>query len=462
MAMSKNSSKTINVKNVINAIFPYRDFLYILQLEDYYTFRYIKWLPKFYFRRGIEHREQLKLTSRALITLAISLTLTLIMALVPFNPNALYLNIVSTVISVILIPVTIGITNLLTTPVYNLAKFYYQYKAKRLIATNPDLIIVGIAGSFGKTSTKNFTNELLKYNYKTQIIPGNISFPIGIANWILNKFDKTSQVLIFETDGYKLGEVKSVCQMLPPDYAVITTIGDQHLERLGSRKTLAKTLFELIENAKPTAKIVLNEKTEKEFEKLGVYLKAKTNRQILYATTPSSSPKSLLTEQVQNLALANTIARALNIPARIINDTNAKVTTPDRRGNISIYHGFETLDASYNISATTSKAAIKNAKEFAHNRKLIVVTAGIPELGKENAEANKELGTEIAKSADEIYLLRSDFYSEIIEGINAGPVNKITVTTGKNMGEFHAWLDTKENKEKYFLLLLPELTDLYY
>lgn len=447
---------------IINAILPFKDFLYILQLEDYYSQRYFKWLPKFYFRRDIAHRDKLKLTSRTLITLVISFCLTLVLPLLSLLTQNTILVISSAVITFLLIPIWIGLTNFITTPVYNIAKLLVQTKAKKLISSNKDLIIIGIAGSFGKTSTKNFIYELIRYNYKTQIIPGNISFPIGIANWVIKKFDKNTQVLVFETDGYKLGEVKSVCQMLPPDFSVITTIGDQHLERLGSRKSLAKTLFELIKYSKPQAKIVFSDKVEKEFEKLGVYIKANINRQMVYSSTPKSAPKNLLVEQIQNLSLANSIAIELSIPRNIIDDTNAKIVTPDRRGNVTEYFGFNTLDASYNISATTSKAVLQNAKGFAGNQKLIVVTAGIPELGKENADANIELGENIAKVADEIYLLKSDFHDEIIKGLSVGQTSKLTVTSGRNMKEFNEWLGAKEDKSKYFLLMLPELTDLYY
>lgn len=361
-----------------------------------------------------------------------------------------------------LIPIYIGITNLITTPIYNISKLIVQRKAKNIIASNTSLIIIGIAGSFGKTSTKNFLHELIRYNYKTQIIPGNISFPIGIANWIINKFDKNTQVLVFETDGYKQGEVKSVCQMLPPDFAIITSIGDQHLERLGSRTTLAQTLFELIENSKPNAKIVLSKEIESEFERLGISIKSKVEREIIYNVRLKHTPTNLLPEQLQNLSLANRIALELEVPENIIDDTNSKMTTPDRRGNVTEYLGYKTLDMSYNISATTSRSALNNARSLAGKNKLIVVTAGIPELGKENAKANIELGKDIATVADEIFVLKSDFHKEILDGISTSQTNKSIIFTGSNMKDFNEWLNTKSDKTKHFLLLLPELTDLYY
>jgi UDP-N-acetylmuramyl pentapeptide synthase len=384
---------------MLKLLFPISDFLYILQLEEYETKRYFKTIKRIFWKRNLQKRGKLVYTKRIKILYLISLPLCII--LFPF------------------IPLIIGITNMILTPYFEWVKSNLQKRAARYFrAHNTITKVVAVAGSYGKTTTKNYIYELVKYNYKTQIVPGNINTPTGIANWVLNNFNPSSEILIIEVDTYYIGEIKKSLLITPPDIAILTNIGDQHLERFGTKSNLRKALLEIFDYSKPTATKIQGDKS--------------------------------------NLDFALEVSKILNIPKDIVNDTVKKLSKPDRRGDIKFINNYEVIDESYNISFETAKFAIQNALKIAEqkNKKLIVITAGIPELGRENADNNKKLGQLLAQKANKIILIKSILYTQVQN-------NSEKIILAENLSE--AWkLIKKFDPKKYIVLLQPELNDLYY
>ncbi len=391
-----------NLSKVCNIIWPLADFLYLLQLEEYETPRYFKRLKRFFWRRNFQVRDHLKWTDRVKITF--------------------YLILLPSLLIPPLTPIWVGLVNSLLEPAFNLMKTNAQKRAANYFAKLGNQIkVIAIAGSFGKTTTKNFIYELIKYNYKTQMIPGNINTPIGIANWILTKFDPSSQILIVEVDTYFIGEIKQSLAITPSDISVLTNIADQHLERFGSKQNLATALKEVFKYAKPNAIHIQNKRS--------------------------------------NLEYALEVAQVLNIPQDIIDDTIKKLTPPNRRRNLIKVNDFDVIDDSYNISETTAKSGIEYAKELAKKsqKSLAVITGGIPELGKENKAGNIHLGQFLDKSADRIILLRTIFNPEIKKGIKYSD----KIIEASSMPDAKTKL-TDLDPKKWLVLMQPELNDLYF
>jgi UDP-N-acetylmuramyl pentapeptide synthase len=352
-----------------------------------------------WFKRNLQKRGRLVLTKRVQATLLLILPLSLI------TPP--------------LIPLWIGISNIILAPYFEWVKSSIQKRAQKSFKSkNTKTKVIAIAGSYGKTTTKNYIFELIKYNYKTQMIPGNVNTPTGIANWILTNFDPTSEILIVEVDTYYLGEIKKSLTITPPDIAILTNIGDQHLERFKTKKNLKSALLEIFTYAKANSIHIKDKKT--------------------------------------NLENALEVAKILNVPEDIVSDTVKKLQNPDRRGDIKKIYGYTVIDQSYNISFTTAQAAIKSAEEIAHtsNKKLIVITAGIPELGKENIDANRKLGELLAEKSDRTILLKSILYKEVYNDSDK-------FVLAQDLAEAFSLL-TDFDQNNVVVLLLPELNDLYY
>jgi len=391
-----------NLSKVLNKIYPISDFLYILQLEEYETKRYFYRLQRFFWRRNLQQRGKLVYTKRIKITLYFALPLIII------TPP--------------LTPVWIGLVNFILNPYFSAIRLNIQRKAAVYFSKiNRKTKVITIAGSYGKTTTKNYIYELIRYNYKTQMIPGNINTPTGIANWILEKFDPSSDVLIVEVDTYFIGEIRKSLKITPSDIAILTNVGDQHLERLGNKFKLKKALYEVFEYSKPNAIKIKNKKT--------------------------------------NLEYALVVANLLKIPKDIIKSSLKYLKPPDRRRNIIEINGFNVIDDSYNISETTSKYSIEYASNMAKKSKkeLIVITAGIPELGEENKDGNFNLGNLLNKYASKIILLKSILHLEVEAGIK----NKNLIIKVNSMKDGLEEIK-KFNPKKYLVLMQPELNDLYY
>jgi UDP-N-acetylmuramoyl-tripeptide--D-alanyl-D-alanine ligase len=364
----------------------------------------------------------------------------------------------------------VGIASLILEPFYFVIKKNLQSKARRVIQANHSKNIM-IVGSYGKTTTTNFINQLLQYSFKSQMVAGNINTPTGIAAWILKNFDKNVDILVAETDGYKLGEIRDCCKIISGDYVIITAIGDQHLERLGSRTMLARTLIEAITYSKPNAKIILFKETLEDFNALGFNLtemfKDKYFIIIDHTEDISYMGRKLKTDHLSeadkyDLCLALEVVKLLDVPDEYIQDSVDNLILPERRNQKIKKEDFDTIDNSYNISFNTAvlslETAVKEAKT--QEKELIVITAGIPELGNENASANKDYGIMLAKSCvKEVVLLKTNvalpIYKELWDA-------KKKTKTVSSMIEAWKYISTNYKPSNVFVLMQPELNDLYY
>jgi len=440
-----------------NFILPFSDFLYILQQEEYSSRRYCKWLGRFFFRRNIQKRDHLKYTSRARITLFFSITLWAIAAIVclPLVHASILITLLLLVVWIVAIPFFVLIGNILLSPLFSSIKRRIARRASALVRENKNLKIIAITGSFGKTTTKHFIYELIRYNYKTQLIPENINTTAGIANWINAYLTPTTEMLIVEMDAYKRGEIKESCLITPPDIAIITNIGDQHIERFATSDELAQTLGEIFTYSKPSAQLLCNSDTAKR-------LPANNGRE--YTLNLVASHHDIVarfsSSNLLNLAFAIRTAEALDVSKEFIIDACEKLELPDRRQKMTLYHGYDCIDDSYNISFTTAQAGIASAKKAAtlKKKKLLVITAGIPELGPKDQDKNKELGKLLASSANHVALLKSMFYKEIASGISDPEMYDVF----NDLPDFLAQSKELFPPAEWLLLLQPELTDLYY
>ncbi len=453
MELSKNLSR------VFNFILPWSDFLYILQQEEYNTRRYLKWLLKFFWRRNIQIRDRLKYTARAKLIFVASVGLWLI----SLRGIWFYLQtreqVLLLFVWLILIPLFVLAGNTLVLPVHKIVRVRAVNRAENKVAKQKSLKIIGIAGSFGKTTTKNFIYELVRYNFRTQMLPGNVNTTLGIAAWIENSLQPATELLIVEMDAYDEGEIKASCKVAPPDIAIIMNVGDQHLERFRSKVKLAKTLKEIFLYAKPNAALFSTRET---YNLVGPIPAPErwfaVGDKITYLS-PADLPQ-LSDSNYTNAVFAATVAEFLNIPQKFIVDTLKKVEPPERRQKISLVYGYECIDDSYNISFTTAQAGINTASSLARekNKKLLVVMAGIPELGPEESDKNIVLGEILGTKADQTAILKSKFASDLIQGIK----NRQKYTLFGNLSEFIENAPKKFPPQEWVLLLEPELTDLYY
>jgi len=446
----------------MNYLFPFADFLWILQKEEYDSARYIKWLRRFFFRRGFVVSEQLVYTARAKITLAASILLwALILLLVLVLVPGLFSKLLLTVVLLLLIPIASLLANVALSPVFSALHGRQQARAAERVQRHAPLNIVGIAGSFGKTTTKHFLYDLVRYHYRTQMIPGTINTPSGIAAWILKELAPNTQLLIVEMDAYKRGEIAASARMTPPDIAIVTNVGDQHLERFGSKKALAASLGEILQHSPHGSTLIVDTVTLADLQPVDPSVRVVEVRTgpLVYQGTAIGT-ENLSQSNKENLARALVVADLLHVPAPFVIDTSRHLELPDRRQKMGSVYGYEGIDDSYNISLTTAKAGLAAARALADTKgkKLFVVAAGIPEAGPDAPESNRELGQAISAYADQAIVLDTMFSEEIRTGIGATVPVMRTPRLETFLKTAHEVLPPGE----WVGLFQPALPDLYY
>lgn len=444
-----------------NALFPFADFLWILQKDEYESRRYFYWLKRFFFRRNFVVSEKLVYTLRARITLSAvvllwagSLSATVVSAQPPLS-----LTLTLLVLWCLFIPLFVGLINLLLTPFFLLGHRYVRMRAARVVREHGRMLVIAVVGSYGKTTTKHFLYDLLRFNYRAQMVPGTTNTTSGIAAWLSRKLASDTEVLIVEMDAYHPGEIARSAAISPPDFVIITSIGEQHMQRFGDDAALAAALGEAVTFSKKDAVIVGDKETLDYMRSLQdgrTFAEVDTSR-LVYAREELHA-NELSQSNRENLSRALEVASRLSISRAFVEDTVSHLELPERRQKETSVYGYEGIDDSYNISSSTARAGLAAARALADSRKkkLLVIAAGIPELGREEKDGNRKLGLAIAASADHAVILDTVFAPDIIRGLGTFPH-----TLYKRLPDFLA--DTSRfPKEEWVVLLEPTLPDLYY
>lgn len=147
----------------------------------------------------------------------------------------------------LLAPLWLMLSNILMTPVEGLLRRRFIKKAENALeAINPK--IIGITGSYGKTTTKNFLRDILNGRYKTYATPKSYNTLMGICLAINNDLANNYSIEYFisEMGAYVEGEIQRIAKLTKPDISIVVEVGPQHLERFGSLEHIAAAKYEII------------------------------------------------------------------------------------------------------------------------------------------------------------------------------------------------------------------------
>lgn len=133
-----------------------------------------------------------------------------------------------------------------------------QAKAAQLIAEHPDLIVIGVTGSYGKSATKDSIAEILSKKFKILKTNGHDNTALGIASTIVKGLKRHTQVLIVEIGGYKREEVQAIASLLKPKIAVVTGINAEYISLFGSLENKKKANLDLVEAVQKDGLVIFN------------------------------------------------------------------------------------------------------------------------------------------------------------------------------------------------------------
>jgi len=167
-------------------------------------------------------------------------------------------------------PLIISLAVLLTNPLSNFQKKRIIKKAAEKMRGLRKIKVIGITGSYGKTSTKEFLHAILSRKYKVVKTEGNNNTNIGVAYTVLNRVSDDYDYFICEMGAYKREEIKEICDIVRPEIGILTGINEQHIDLFGSQENIVKAKFELIEALPEDGLAVINNKFKVQSSKFKV------------------------------------------------------------------------------------------------------------------------------------------------------------------------------------------------
>lgn len=365
----------------------------------------------------------------------------------------------------IMLPLFVFLAYYITYPIEKLISNSYVKKAKKKLESIKNIQVIGITGSYGKTSVKNILKTLLSEKYKVCASPSSYNTPLGLAKTILQNLNSDNEIFIAEMGAKQRFDIKELCEMVKPKIAVVTGIGNQHLLTFGSVDNIIKTKSELAEYVSNNhGKIFVNiesdgaKKLVNNF-KDAIKVSIKDNTTDLYVkdikTTKDGSKFSLCfnnevvecktillgDHNISNILLAATVAINLGLTLKEIQEGIEKlVTIPHRLEIVKSSSTYTILDDAYNSSVEGSKASLDVLSKF--DGKKFVITPGLVELGTEQFNSNFEFGMDMAKVCDYVIIDSVINYDAISSGLIFGGFDEKNIIQVANLTQAVQMLNT--------------------
>ncbi len=308
--------------------------------------------------------------------------------------------------------------------------------AKKILAQNPELTVIGVTGSYGKTSLKFFLKELLSEKFNVLATPESFNTPMGVVKTIRESLKPTHEIFICEMGAKHVGDIKEICDIVHPRHGVITSVGPQHLETFKTIENVRKTKFELANVLPSDGKLFVNgdseeaRKEEGNFNRIyyGVETKDGYSAKDI-SLSPSGTDFTVVTPDgseerfhmhligyvnVLNVLGAVSVAHSFGIPLSELKVPVRRLAPVAHRLELREHGSFTIIDDAYNSNPVGSKAAVETLKDFDGVR--ILITPGMVELGSEENELHYKFGTYAAPCCDYILLVNRYRTQEIKRG----------------------------------------------
>lgn len=403
-------------------------FLYLLQLENYNLARYWRIVIAKPFSSQ-DFRQKLvwtpKLASVFIFAMALQIAASYLTPQ-PLMRSEIYLGIFPLVFVFLFLAlcffhfVFLSLAVLILRPADLLIKYLVTQRAKAILKQFPKLKIIGITGSYGKTTMKEVLATILGEKFRVLKTPENINTPLGISRLIVRELDDEIPIFVVEMGAYHRGDIKTLCAIAPPDIVILTGINEAHLEQFGNIENTVKAKFEIVQNAKANALVVLNndDNLVREHYKYFIGVRAvrfykATERLLEYPAVP------MLGEYIWAVINACVIiAKELGMKDEEILAGIAKIKpVPHRLEKIENPNGITVIDDSYNGNPEGVREAVKVLAKFGGRRK-IYITPGLVEGGEKVKEIHNRIGEQLGPVADMVILIKNSVTPFIAEKLD--------------------------------------------
>ncbi|MCI0711885.1 MAG: UDP-N-acetylmuramoyl-tripeptide--D-alanyl-D-alanine ligase [Chloroflexi bacterium] len=333
-------------------------------------------------------------------------------------------------------PLLLPMGNSIMYPVESSLRRGFREKARRKLKQS-DVKVIGITGSYGKTSTKVYLAHILSGKFRVLATPKSYNTLMGICIVINNDLDLEYgyDFFITEMGAYVRGEIAEICELVKPETGILIAIGPQHLERFGSIENVELAKYELIEALPQNGVGVFNvddERVKRAYEKdypdtrYAVTVQGEESPRFAAdniqhtvhglkfdvtdrATneTRTFNTRLIGLHNVTNILLATATARHYGMSLNEIAMRVATLEPEEHRLNQRILPGGVTiLDDAYNTNPIGARNALEVLGLYTNGRR-ILITPGIVELGGIQAAENEKLGRQAAEHCTDIVLVKS-------------------------------------------------------
>lgn len=385
-----------------------------------------------------------------------------------------------------LTPLIVLLANFVNLPVEKGVNRYYFNDARRILQSMPDLIVIGITGSYGKTSTKQYLHKLLSVKYHVLMTPESYNTTLGVVRTVREQLKATHEIFIVEMGARQPGDIREICDLVKPKFGIITSIAPQHLETFKTIENIVRTKFELCRALPPDGVCFLNmdnahileqsAKVEQKFIGYGLNGGGRLPdasdyhaRDISVSSAGSDftivapdggscqySTKILGRHNIQNLlgaaAAANTLGVSLD---ELVYPMKTMVPARHRLEMIRSAGPITYIDDAYNSNPDGAKAAL-DVLSMCRGLKFLL-TPGMVELGDQQDALNYEFGRQAAAVCDFIIIVgRND---SIRRGLEDSGFPSQRLYVAENLDDALSRL--KQIETPCFVLLENDLPDNY-
>lgn len=355
-------------------------------------------------------------------------------------------------LALLILPIVMLTANLVNKPLEAAISRWYYNDAKRILRSMPQLTIIGVTGSFGKTSTKHYIYRILSEKYNVLMTPGNFNTTLGVIRTVREHLKPHHQIFIVEMGAKQVGDIKEICDLVHPTIGIVTAVGEMHLETFHTQENILRTKFELIDalpadglgvvnlDSEPIASRTMNHKCRVLGYAIDNTSADYLAQEIDYAASDTSfaiKTVDALREgytthlagrgNILNLLAAVAVADHLQVSESMQKRAMRQIEQIEHRLSVRrTAGGITIIDDAYNSNPTGAKMALEVLRNFRRMEggRRIVVTPGFVELGERQAELNRELGREIASACDIAIVVNKTNREAISSGILGEEFNK--------------------------------------
>lgn len=344
----------------------------------------------------------------------------------------------------LLVPLVVSIIVLLMQPFVVLIRNWIIKKAKKKRAEFKDLLVVGITGSYGKTSTKEFLYTILSQKFgENKVLKTKVhqNSEIGISQCILEDLKPEHKIFICEMGAYNRGGINLLCDIVKPEIGILTGINEQHMATFGSQDNIIKTKFELIESLPESGTAIFNsdsafigfkvrnskfkvqnqkfysikERTDIWAENIKIERDSVAFRIFAKDNDSVDVKINVLGRQTTlNFLGAALAAKELGMTLSEIAKASEKIDS--KYGGMQLKNGIRGLsvvDSTYSANPDGVISALEYLKVW--SGKKVIVMPCLIELGAASREVHRRIGKKIAEVCDLTIITTKDMFEEIKE-----------------------------------------------